>query len=136
MVRSIPRTKNTMHVTPGFICGGAVDFALAALYLPIHCHRNCYPYGGDWETTEQFTIRRPSIRSLRIKPTAETGYSGLRFTRLETLIANEVFRRMLDRAVLRSGQCRTPYLLVQGDRNRIRSRTAHPRRGSSGQIPR
>ena len=36
MVRSIPRTRKTIHGTPAFICGGAVDFGLAALYLPMN----------------------------------------------------------------------------------------------------
>jgi hypothetical protein len=31
-----------MHGTPAFICGVLVDFALAALYLPIRCYRSCY----------------------------------------------------------------------------------------------
>jgi len=30
-----------MHGTPAFICGGASDFGLAALYLPIRC-QGCY----------------------------------------------------------------------------------------------
>ena len=33
----MPRTRNTIHGTPGFICGGAFDFGFAALYLPIRC---------------------------------------------------------------------------------------------------
>jgi hypothetical protein len=36
MVRSIPRTRKTIHGTPAFICGAAVDFGLAALYLPMN----------------------------------------------------------------------------------------------------
>jgi hypothetical protein len=35
MIAMIPRTRNTIHGTPAFICGGAVDFGLEALYLPI-----------------------------------------------------------------------------------------------------
>ncbi|MDP9054694.1 MAG: hypothetical protein M3N93_10405 [Acidobacteriota bacterium] len=51
-----------MQGTPGFICGGAVDFGLAALYLPIRgggykFGSDCYAYGRDLETTDQFTIR-------------------------------------------------------------------------------
>ena len=35
MVRIIPSTRNTIHGTPAFICGGAVDFGFTALNLPI-----------------------------------------------------------------------------------------------------
>src|SRR4051812_19954952 len=100
MVRIIPSTRKTIHGTPAFICGGAVDFGLAALYLPIRCgscqsDRNCYAYGRDRETTDQFTIRvfnirMPSDRRMRLRPAAETGYSGVGFSRLETLIAQQV----------------------------------------------
>ena len=41
MTRIIPRTRNTMQGRPAFICGGASDFALAGLYLPIRCS-GCY----------------------------------------------------------------------------------------------
>ena len=35
IIRIIPRNRNTIHGTPAFICGGAVDFGFEALYLPI-----------------------------------------------------------------------------------------------------
>ncbi len=41
MTRIIPRTRNTMQGRPAFICGGASDFALTGLYLPIRCS-GCY----------------------------------------------------------------------------------------------
>ena len=46
MTRIIPRTRNTMQGMPAFICGGASDFALTGLYLPIRCQavivRRCF----------------------------------------------------------------------------------------------
>jgi len=41
MTSIIPRTRNTMQGSPAFICGGASDFGLAGLYLPIRCS-GCY----------------------------------------------------------------------------------------------
>ena len=95
MVRIIPRTRNTMHGTPGFICGGAVDFGLAALYLPIRgggykFRSNCYAYGRDLETTPQFTIHVPAACGLRFRPSRETRHSTIGVAGLETIVPRQV----------------------------------------------
>jgi hypothetical protein len=81
-----------MHGTPGFICGGAADFGLKALYLPIRCggyefRSNCYAYGRDSETTDHFTIRCDCSGFLWNKRACEAGYSAVGFTGLENGVA-------------------------------------------------
>ena len=133
MVRIIPRTRNTMHGTPGFICGGAIDFGLAALYLPIRgggykFRSNCYAYGRDLETTPQFTIHVPAACGLRFRPSRETRHTAIDLARLETVFPGQVgfasgtilrrrthllerhlqrfrFRRRLDVLVSRKREC-------------------------------
>jgi hypothetical protein len=149
MVRIIPRTRNTMHGTPGFICGGAADFGLKALYLPIRgggykFRSNCYAYGRDLETTPQFTIRMLAARGLRFRPSRETRHPAIGIAGLETVVPRQVGAtpgiilrrrsRLLEGHLQRLRVRRRLAVLVSRERECLRSRAAGARRGADREV--
>ena len=87
MTRIIPRTRNTMHGSPAFICGGASDFGFAGLYLPIRCSR-LLSYGGDFgdEKLSVYYPRGCLLAGCGTECGAEAGSSAVGVARMEARV--------------------------------------------------